>query len=192
MLQRDVLRSPFKNPTNIEAPSSTTYALHTNVAVSSFTQAQNDFSGRVKKEVHADSVFKSNITHDIHLSQSVSTDAKMSPGPGTYISAEMKLHKVDASSVKSPFGLLSPRFEYEKESLAEQVRQMKLAQNEQLTVIDQNVADRRMALQKTKQLHKHLDDMKPNAVFNSTVKRPTEDSFDTDDKKLMLSSIQST
>jgi hypothetical protein len=34
--------------------------------------------------------------------------------------------------------------------------------------------------------------MKPNAVFNSTVKRPTEDSLDTDSKNLMLSTIQST
>jgi hypothetical protein len=52
---------------------------------------------------------------------------------------------------------------------------MKVAQNEQLTVVDQHVAERRMALQKTKQLHKQLDDMKPNAIFSSVVKRPTED-----------------
>ena len=31
-----------------------------------------------------------------------------------------------------------------------------------------------MALQKTKQLHKQLDEMKPNVVFSSTVKRPTD------------------
>ena len=33
---------------------------------------------------------------------------------------------------------------------------MKVAQNEQLTVVDQHVAERRMALQKTKELHKQL------------------------------------
>ena len=32
-----------------------------------------------------------------------------------------------------------------------------------------------MALQKTKQLHKQLDDMKPNAIFSSVVKRPYEE-----------------
>ena len=69
---------------------------------------------------------------------------------------------------------------------------MKKAQNEQLTVVDQNVADRRMALQKTKQLHKQLDEMKPNAVFNSVVKRPTEDSIDVEKKRMMLNTIQST
>lgn len=31
-----------------------------------------------------------------------------------------------------------------------------------------------MAFQKTKQLHKKLDEMKPNSVFTSSVKRPTD------------------
>lgn len=59
-----------------------------------------------------------------------------------------------------------------------------MAQNEQLTVVDQMVSDRRMALQKTKQLHKQLDEMKPQAVFSSTVKRPTEESIDPDAKRI--------
>ena len=60
---------------------------------------------------------------------------------------------------------------------------MKVAQNEQLTVVDQHVAERRMALQKTKQLHKQLDDMKPNAIFSSVVKRPTENDETIDSAK---------
>jgi hypothetical protein len=46
----------------------------------------------------------------------------MSPGPGTYISAEMLLIKPAVG--KSPFGNHSPRFEHQKEPLAEQVRLM--------------------------------------------------------------------
>ena len=68
---------------------------------------------------------------------------------------------------------------------------MKVAQNEQLTVVDQHVADRRLALQKTKKLHKQLDEMKPNAVFNSEVKRTTEQTVDPDTKK-MTSTFNST
>lgn len=91
-------------------------------------------------------MFKSQYVRD-NLA-SVSKDAKLSPGPGTYISQQMKLVKPDASVklAQSPFGTAQPRFEYDKEQLAEQVRQMKVAQNEQLTVVDAHVAERRMAL----------------------------------------------
>lgn len=48
---------------------------------------------------------------------------------------------------------------------------MKVAQKEQLTVVDQFVSERRMAYQKTKQLHKQLDEMKPHSTFLSLTKR---------------------
>jgi hypothetical protein len=48
---------------------------------------------------------------------------------------------------------------------------MKVQQNEQSTVIDPYIAERRLAYQKTKQLHKHLDEMKPHSVFTSLTKR---------------------
>ena len=38
-------------------------------------------------------------------------------------------------------------------------------------MVDQHVAERRLALQKTKQLHKQLDEMKPNSYFSSGVQR---------------------
>ena len=53
----------------------------------------------------------------------------MSPGPGTYISPQMNLIKPDVgikTPFKNPFGTAQPRFDYEKEHLAEQVRQLKV------------------------------------------------------------------
>lgn len=48
---------------------------------------------------------------------------------------------------------------------------MKVAQKEQMTVVDHFVSERRLAYQKTKQLHKQLDEMKPHSTFQSLTKR---------------------
>jgi len=44
---------------------------------------------------------------------------------------------------------------------------------------------------KTKQLHKQLDDMKPNAIFSSVVKRPYDEQIDNLEAAKKTSSVTS-
>lgn len=82
MAQRDVSRSPFKNPTSVENPPPDQYGLHSNPTLNTFAMPQTDY-GAKPKEIKNDSVFKSNGQRD--FLSCVSIEAKTSPGPGTYI-----------------------------------------------------------------------------------------------------------
>lgn len=68
--------------------------------------------------------------------------------------------------MNNPFGSSDPRFEYQKDKIDR-------TSNDDLMVVDQEVADRRLAFQKTAELHKKLNDIRPNAIFQSQVKRAT-------------------
>ena len=68
--------------------------------------------------------------------------------------------------LNNPFGSSDARFEYQKEKFEVQGK-------DDLIVVDQEVADRRLAFQKTAELHKKLNDIRPNAIFQSQVKRAT-------------------
>jgi hypothetical protein len=107
LIRRDLEKSPFKNPTKLDGPPPDTYNMHSNQTINSFVLPTTDFSAKTAsfgKEPKSDSVFKSVLLRD-NLA-SVSQDAKQSPGPGTYISQQMKLVKPDTSVklAQSPFG----------------------------------------------------------------------------------------
>lgn len=76
---------------------------------------------------------------------------------------------------------------------AERIRQDKNVLSD-FAVVDQLVVQRRMALQQTKDLHKRLEELRPNAVFTSGVERKmfgdTQKSFEF--SKSVFSSLNST
>lgn len=69
----------------------------------------------------------------------------------------------------APFGSPDARFDYTKQPKNYE------APKDDLIVVDQEVKERRMAFQKTAELHSKLAAIKPNAVFSSVVKRTTMD-----------------
>jgi len=96
LLQRDISRSPFKNPTLMENPSPDRYNMHTKVNNTTFTGgtkfgSQQSYEGsesirdlnKFNADYKPDSQFISVQPRD-NLA-SVSKDSVMSPGPGSYI-----------------------------------------------------------------------------------------------------------
>ena len=96
MLQRDVSRSPFKNPTKFDSPSPDRYNTQTKVNNTSFIggtkfgsqqsyEAPESVKDLTKYNANnkSDSVFVSNLPRD-NLA-SVAKDAVISPGPGSYV-----------------------------------------------------------------------------------------------------------
>jgi hypothetical protein len=70
----------------METPSPGAYAVHTNPALNSFILPQTDHSSK-PKEIKNDSVFKSTQQRD--FLNCVSIEAKLSPGPGSYITLDV-------------------------------------------------------------------------------------------------------
>ena len=68
----------------------------------------------------------------------------------------------------NPFGAGVPRFEYQKQPVK---KNDQIINNGMISVKDKDVWEKRLAFQRTIELHKKLNDMRPNAVFSSTVKR---------------------
>lgn len=66
-----------------------------------------------------------------------------------------------------------PRFDYQKSSVK---KSEQVANNGMISVKDKDIWEKRLAAQKTIELHKKLNDLRPNAVFTSGVKR--ESKFD--------------
>ncbi len=60
---------------------------------------------------------------------------------------------------------MDARFEYQKASPARE------SPREEISVVDPEVHQRRLAYQKTAELHKKLGEIRPNAVFHSSVQR---------------------
>ena len=76
----------------------------------------------------------------------------------------------------NPFGTGNPRFEYQK-----QTKKSELStdmNNGMISVKDKEVMEKRMAFQKTIELHKKFQDMAPNAIFKSQVDRECQPSRD--------------
>ena len=103
---------------------------------------------------------------------SVSKDALSSPGPGSYIPLDnlaktgQKIQfQTQSRYLNNPFGCADPRFDYQKPSPRNE------APREEISVVDPEVHQRRLAYQKTAELHKKLGEIRPNAVFHSIVKR---------------------
>lgn len=125
-MRRNLQQSPFKNPSGVEGPSPDSYAIHNNKVKSSFVATQSDFGAKpaIPKDLTS-SMFKSVAVRD--PLGGVSQDRLHNPGPGTYLNPQMQLGKADATVRlnQSPFGTAQPRFEADRQSLAEQVRQLK-------------------------------------------------------------------
>lgn len=103
---------------------------------------------------------------------SVSKEIRVNPGPGSYLHDQLMKDKMQALSYQicqryqmNPFGTGNPRFEYQK-----QVKKSDLStdmNNGMISVKDKDVMDKRMAFQKTIELHKKIQEMQPNAIFKS-------------------------
>lgn len=126
LMRRNLQTSPFKNPTGVEGPAPDSYAIHNNPNKSSFIATTSDFGAKpaIPKDTTS-SIFKSVAPRD--PLGGVSQDMLHNPGPGTYLNPQMQLGKIDAQTRPqlSPFGTAQPRFEADRQSLAEQVRQLK-------------------------------------------------------------------
>jgi len=73
----------------------------------------------------------------------------------------------------NPFGGGVPRFDYQKPPVQ---KTEQVANNGMISVKDKDIWEKRLAAQKTIEMHKKLNELRPNAVFTSNVKR--ESMFD--------------
>mmetsp|Transcript_37590 Transcript_37590/g.49489 ORF Transcript_37590/g.49489 Transcript_37590/m.49489 type:complete len:94 (+) Transcript_37590:1525-1806(+) len=69
----------------------------------------------------------------------------------------------------NPFGTGNPRFDYQKQP--KQTENSTDINNGMISVKDRDVMEKRLAFQKTIELHKKVQDMQPNAIFKSQIER---------------------
>lgn len=70
----------------------------------------------------------------------------------------------------NPFGTSDNRFEYQKKSEGRDHITVDM-NNGMISVKDKEIMEKRYAFQKTIELHKRMQDMRPNAIFQSKVKK---------------------
>ena len=69
----------------------------------------------------------------------------------------------------NPFGTGNPRFEYQKQPKKNELSTD--MNNGMISVKDKEVMEKRMAFQKTIELHKKMQELQPNAIFKSSIER---------------------
>ena len=69
----------------------------------------------------------------------------------------------------NPFGTGNPRFDYQKPP--KQMENSTDINNGMISVKDRDVMEKRLAFQKTIELHKKVQEMQPNAIFRSQIQR---------------------
>lgn len=69
----------------------------------------------------------------------------------------------------NPFGTGNPRFDYQKEPKKAEFSTD--INNGMISVKDRDVMEKRLAFQKTIELHKKIQELQPNAIFKSVVER---------------------
>jgi len=142
-----------------------------------------------QSEIKLDPNFTSSVPRDFLAS--VSKEIRQNPGPGSYLKDQLLQDKMRALSFEvcqryqmNPFGAGVPRFEYQKPPIK---KSDQIINNGMISVKDKDVWEKRLAFQRTIELHKKLNDMRPNAVFSSTVKRESKsdvmNSTSADDRK---------
>lgn len=195
MLNRDVSKSPFKNPTNLENPSPSQYVTNQHELGKEFAE-QAKFGGSPQQMLLAQRQsssgslpmdldqyapskiqpnFKSSVGRD--FLESVSKEIRQNPGPGSYLHDQLMKDKMKALSFQvcqryqmNPFGTGNARFEYQKQPRKRNELTTDM-NNGMISVKDKDVMEKRYAFQKTIELHKKMQDMQPNAIFKSSVQR---------------------
>lgn len=79
----------------------------------------------------------------------------------------------------NPFGAGVPRFDYQKQPVK---KSEQIANNGMISVKDKDIEEKRQAFQRTIELHRRLNSMRPNAVFTSNVKRDTAEGSTSSDQ----------